>query len=76
MSYCDGKKLIYTNHAKLRLLERSVTEAEVEYCLNYPEITLPTKCGTLVRYISHVDGRRVEVRVDKKKPRLVITVID
>ena len=69
-----AKKLIYTDHARERMLERGITESDVEYCIKNPEIVLHPKCGD--RFISHVNGKRVEVRTDRKKPFLIVTVID
>jgi len=56
------------------MLERGITESDVEYCIKNPEIVLHPKCGD--RFISHVNGKRVEVRTDRKKPFLIVTVID
>lgn len=56
------------------MVERGITEAEVELCLNEPEITRPGERGTLI-LTAHPGGRFIKVVLSRKRLR-VITVGD
>ena len=54
----------YHPHARLRMIERHVTEAEVEEVLQNYQAELPAKHGRRNRY-GTIAGRRVRVTFDK-----------
>jgi hypothetical protein len=69
------KKPIYTDHARDQMADRGITEEEVEFCLNEPEITRPGERNTLI-LTAHPNGRFIKIVVPRKKPRVIITVAD
>ena len=69
------KQPIYTDHARDQMADRGITEGEVEFCLNEPEITRPGERNTLI-LTAHPNGRFIKVVVSQKKPRVIITVAD
>jgi hypothetical protein len=54
----------YHPHARLRMIERHVTEADVEGVLRDYETELPAKHGRRNRYRT-IAGRRIRVTFDK-----------
>jgi len=54
------------------MADRKITEEEVEFCLNEPEITREGERNTLI-LTSHPNGRFIKIVVPKRKPRVIIT---
>jgi hypothetical protein len=52
---------------------RGVSEREVGYCLNNPEITRPGDNGLTI-LTTHVDGRYIKIVIKNK--RVIITAAD
>ena len=71
----NRKQPIYTDHARDQMADRSITEAEVEFVLNEPEITRPGDEDCLV-LTAHPNGRFIKIVVPKKQPRVIITAAD
>lgn len=69
------KKPIYTDHARDQMADRRITEGEVEFCLNNPEITRPGDRGTII-LTAHPNGRYIKIVVDGKRPRVIVTAGD
>lgn len=69
------KKPIYTNHARDQMADRRVTEEEVEFVLNEPEVTRPGDDDCLV-LTAHPNGRFIKIVVPVKKPSVIITAAD
>ncbi|MGH2459805.1 MAG: DUF4258 domain-containing protein [Chloroflexota bacterium] len=70
-------KPAYTRHAGRRMVERGVSEREVEEALADPDITYGDPDGNR-RYVRHWNGRKVSVVVKgdgDQNPPLVITVM-
>jgi len=57
------------------MADRGISEEEVEFCLNNPEVTRPGEENTLV-LIAHPNGRYIKIVVPLKKPRVIITAAD
>jgi len=68
-------ELQYLPHARRRMGQRRVSEAEVEACLQHYDISYQDKKGNPV-YIANISGRRIKVIVQKENPLVVITVGD
>jgi len=68
-------RLIYTEHARDQMVDRHISEAEVEACWSDHHTEYPDKKGNL-NYIGDVQGRRIKVVVDKNDNRIIITVAD
>lgn len=68
-------KPIYTDHARDQMADRRISEEEVGFVLNNPEVTRPGEGDTLI-LTSHPDGRFIKVVVERKKPRVIITAAD
>ena len=66
---------IYTDHARDQMADRGITEEEVEFCLNEPEITRAGERDTLI-LTAHPNGRFIKIVVPQKKPRVIITAGD
>ncbi len=69
------KRPIYTTHAREQMADRGITEEEVEFCLNEPEITRPGERETLI-LTAHPNSRFIKIVVPIAKPRLIITAAD
>jgi hypothetical protein len=69
------KKPIYTDHARDQMINRGISEEEVEFCLNEPEITRPGERDTLI-LTAHPNGRFIKIVVPRKKPTVIITAAD
>ena len=69
------KQPIYTDHARDQMAYRRITEKEVEFCLNEPEIIRPGDRDTLI-LTAHPNGRFIKIVVHKTKPRVIITAAD
>ena len=54
---------------------RGITEEEVEFCLNEPEITRLGERDTLI-LTAHPNGRFIKIVVPRMKPRVIITAAD
>ena len=68
--------LTYKNHARKRMRQRSISEAEVEYCLKNHDISYTDKKRNPI-YIAYThSNRRIKVIVDKDNLNEVITVAD
>ncbi len=57
------------------MADREISEEEVEFCLNEPEITRPGERDTLI-FTAHPKGRFIKIVVLRKKPRVIITAAD
>ncbi len=57
------------------MIERHISEAEVEACWNDHDTDYPDKKGN-PNYIGEVQGRRIKVVVSKSDNRVIITVAD
>jgi len=57
------------------MAERRITEEEVEFCLNEPEVTRPGDRDTLI-LTAHPNGRFIKIVVPRKRPRTIITAAD
>jgi len=68
-------KPIYTDHARDQMADREISEEEVEFCLNNPEVTRPGEENTLI-LTAHPNGRYIKIVVPLKKPRVIITAAD
>ncbi|MCK4368900.1 MAG: DUF4258 domain-containing protein [Dehalococcoidales bacterium] len=68
--------LQYTNHARKRMRERSITKAEIEYCLNNYDVSHTDKKGNPVYRSTTPNDRRIKVVVAKDNPDKIITVGD
>ena len=68
--------LSYWSHARIRMHERKISEAEVEAVLTHPEITRSGRDGRTI-HTAHPNGRFIKVVIDERKnPPEVITVAD
>lgn len=68
--------LAYWDHARKRMRERNISEAEVEAVLANPEITRPGRDGRTI-HTAHPNGRFIKVVIDERKtPSEVVTVAD
>jgi hypothetical protein len=65
----------YSTHARQRMKERSITENEVEQCIEGSPINYKDKKGNPI-YRSIVNGRGVKVVCALDDPDFVITVAD
>ena len=54
---------------------RGITEEEVEFCLNEPEITRLGERDTVI-LTAHPNGRFIKIVVPRIKPRVIITAAD
>ncbi len=68
--------LKYTRHARRRMKQRSISEEEVEYCLNDHDIFCTDKKGNPKFRAKTPSGRDIKVIVKKENPSFVITVED
>jgi len=57
------------------MIERHISETEVEACWNDHHTDYPDKKGN-PNYIGEVQGRRIKVVVSKSDNRVIITVAD
>jgi hypothetical protein len=66
----------YTKHARLRIAQRNISEAEVEAVLRNPSYSYTDKAGNPV-HVGYPAGRRIKVVVAKgSNPQKIITVAD
>jgi len=68
-------ELQYLPHARKRMRQRRISEAEVEACLQNHDILYLDKKGN-PKYTAYIGGRRIGVVVQKENPLVVITVED
>jgi hypothetical protein len=68
--------LQYTNHARKRMQQRSITKAEIEYCLKHYDVSHTDKKGNPVYRSTTPNGRRIKVVVAKDNTNKIITVGD
>lgn len=68
--------LIYKRHARKRMRQRSISETEVEYCLNNHDVSYHDKKGNPIYITETPNGRRIKVVVAREDARVVITVGD
>ncbi|MBA7641570.1 hypothetical protein ES703_49255 [subsurface metagenome] len=68
--------LKYTRHARQMMKQRSISEEEVEHCLNDHDIFCTDKKGNPKYRARTPDGRDIKVVLKKENPSLVITVED
>ena len=57
------------------MVDRGITEKEVDFCLNKPEIIRPGERDTLI-LTDHPNGRFIKIVVPRVKPRVIITAAD
>ncbi len=70
------KDYILTNHAKLRMKERNISEKELEEVLKYADISYPGRRGVtnVIKEIKR--GRKVRVTyVVERKKKIIITAM-
>jgi hypothetical protein len=67
--------LRYSTHARDRMRERDVTEADVAAVLDDHDVSFADRKGNPC-YVRHVSGRRIKVVVAADDAGFVITVID
>lgn len=68
-------KPIYTDHARDQMALRHISEEEVQFVLNNPEITRPGEGNTLI-HTAHPNSRYIKIVVQQKKSRVIITASD
>jgi len=68
--------LIYSKHAKEQMRERSITEAEIEACLENADTQFADKKGNPIFRVKLPNGRGIKVIVAKDNPQFIITVAD
>lgn len=68
-------KPIYTDHAREQMALRHISEEDVQFVCNNPEVTRPGECNTLI-HTAHPNGRYIKIVVHQKKPRVIITAAD
>jgi len=56
--------LRYSRHARDRMRERQISEEEVEYCVNFHNITRPGREGTRILTTTTTTGRKIQVVVN------------
>ena len=70
------KDYILTNHAKLRMKERNISEKELERVLESPDISCPGRRGETNVAKEVEKGKNVRVTyVVKKKKKIIITAM-
>ncbi len=70
------KDYILTNHAKLRMKERNISEKELERVLESPDISYPGRRGVTNVAKEVEKGKNVRVTyVVKKKKKIIITAM-
>lgn len=70
------KDYILTNHAKLRMKERNISEKELERVLESPDISYPVRRGETNVAKEVEKGKNVRVTyVVKKKKKIIITAM-
>ena len=57
------------------MADRGISEEEVEFCLNNPEITRIGERNTLI-LTAHPNGRFIKIVVPERRPRVIITAAD
>lgn len=67
--------LEYSVHARDMMIQRGISEAEVEACLQDHDILYTDKRGN-PKYNTHIGERYIKVVVSKDDPNFVITVED
>lgn len=66
----------YTKHARLRMAQRNISEAEVEEGLGNPSYSYTDKAGNPV-HVGYPAGRRIKVVVVRgSNPKKIITAAD
>lgn len=65
----------YSGHARERMSERNVTEAEVAETVNDHEVSWADPKGNPC-YVRLISGRRIKVVLAADDPNFVITVVD
>jgi Domain of unknown function (DUF4258) len=71
-----AERVEYTKHARLRMMQRNISEAEVEAVLSNPSYSYTDKAGNPV-HVGYPAGRRIKVVVAKgSNPQKIITVAD
>lgn len=66
----------YSGHARARMKQRSISEDEVEACVEHFEVSYKDRKGNPV-FVAHVGGRRIKVvTAAETDPLFVITVAD
>lgn len=71
------RKAVYWPHARRRMRQRGITEAEVEHVLAHPEVEYPGNVPGRRVYVAHPNGRYVKVVfVVGTDPIEIVTVAD
>ena len=63
-------ELIYTTHAKERMLQRSISTREVEQAIIDPDIQ--TALVSRIIMVKYLQGRRLEVVTTRKDNKIII----
>jgi hypothetical protein len=68
-------QISYTSHARKRMLERGITEEEVEYCLSHYDIMSSPANGNPIYRATLPNGKKIKVVVKAKtsNPLVIIT---
>jgi len=74
--YAGLRKLDYTKHARIRMRDRGITEAEILECIQNYRVQHTDKKGNPVFRATISNGRNIKVILQKENPRKVITVGD
>jgi hypothetical protein len=67
--------LRFSGHAKRRMVERNVSEEEVQAVYEEPDVTYPDATGNRC-YVRQMGERSLRIVLAKDDPDFVITVID
>lgn len=63
--------IIYTNHAKQRMSERNITEAEVEQVLAWPDYVISSGDRNSMA-AKRIEGREVRIVYKAQKERIIL----
>jgi len=68
----------YTDHAKLRMRQRRISEEEVQYCLEHYSVSYTDLKGNSIYRADLPTGRHIKVvvKAGSSSPAVVITVAD
>ena len=68
----------YTDHARLRMRQRRISEEEVVYCLEHYNVSYSDVKGNPIYRAELPDGRHIKVviKAGSSNPAVVITVAD
>lgn len=70
------KDYILTNHARLRMKERNISEKELEEVLKSPDFSYPGRRGEINVVKDIKDGKKVRITyVMERKKKIIITAM-